>query len=44
MLEDRAILQIIQTSGDPDAACKELAAKAEHMGGFDDITAILICR
>ncbi|MFC1833995.1 Stp1/IreP family PP2C-type Ser/Thr phosphatase [Thermodesulfobacteriota bacterium] len=44
ILEDSTILEIIESSGDPDVACKELVAQTRNRGGDDDITVILVCR
>ena len=44
MLEDTTILEIVQSSGDPDSICSELVAQARRRGGDDDITVILVCR
>lgn len=44
MLEDSTILEIIEDSVGPDAACQELVERARKRGGDDDITIILVCR
>ena len=44
MLEDSTILEIVQSSGDPDSICSGLVEDAKRRGGDDDITVILVCR
>jgi serine/threonine protein phosphatase PrpC len=44
VLEDRTLLQIVETSKDLEAACDALVTEAKSLGGGDDITVVLVCR
>ncbi|MGA8833262.1 MAG: SpoIIE family protein phosphatase, partial [Desulfomonilaceae bacterium] len=43
MIEDEEILTIIESAGNPQQACANLAAEANQKGGRDNITVILVC-
>jgi len=42
MVSDRDIAGILKAEADPQAACKSLIAAANHAGGHDNITALVI--
>lgn len=42
MLDDTEIASCLAEGGQPESLCRELAARANERGGFDDITAIVV--
>jgi len=43
MLEDHEILEIVETSSEPQGACDDLVSAAKERGGRDDVSVILVC-